>query len=117
MAEHSFCNNPAAETAYLRLLLHQKGLPYESVDRALDTYEIERRLADDYERCLLIDYGYANIVEDIYNKQPIGEQWRVYEATLFNVKERALSHSRYHILSQAFQQRQNYDIQEDLTSY
>ena len=103
--QYDFQDNPTAEIAYLRLLLHQKGLPYDSAERALDTYEMERRLSDDRERPLLLDYGYDNIVQDIFDKMPIGEQWRECEQTLFNVKERALSRSRYHILAQALMQR------------
>ena len=104
--QYDFIDNPVAEIAFLRLLLHQSGLSYESADRALDFYEMERRLRDDHERYLLLDYGYENIVTDIVNKAPIGEQWRSYEESLFNVKERAVSRSRYHILMQAFKQRQ-----------
>ena len=117
--QYDFTDNPTAELAYLRLLLHQKGLPYSSAERALDTYEIERRLADDRERPLLLDYGYDNIAMDIFNKSPIGDQWREFEGTLFNVKELAVSRSRYHILAQALQQRQLSDVppQEDDYNY
>ena len=73
---YDLSSNPTAELAYLRLLLHQKGLPIESADRAIDNYEMERRLTDCHERPLLLDYGFDNIAADIYGKQPIGEQWR-----------------------------------------
>ena len=109
---YDLSSNPTAELAYLRLLLHQKGLPYDSADRAIDNYEMERRLTDDHERHLLLDYGFDNIAEDIYNKYPIGEQWRVYEEALFNIKERAISRSRYHILAQAYRQRQQEATQQ-----
>ena len=98
--------SPEAEIAFLRLLLHQRGLPYESADRALDTYEMMRRLSDEHERNLLLDYGYENISLDIFNKAPIGSQWSQYEETLFSLKELAVSRSRYHILQQAYKQRQ-----------
>ena len=117
--QYDFTDNPTAELAYLRLLLHQKGLSYSSAERALDTYEMKRRLADEQEHLLLVDYGYDNIVTDIYNKVPLGDQWREYEGTLFNIKQLAVSRSRYHILAQAFQQRQFSDVpqEEDLYDY
>ena len=106
MSDYDVSTNVWAEINYLRLLLEQKGLPRESAERALDNYEMSRRLSDEHERCLLIDYGYANLATDIYSKVPLGDQWSKYEGTLFNVKERALSRSRYHILTQAYRQRQ-----------
>lgn len=74
---------------------------------------MERRLSDDRERPLLLDYGYDNIVQDIFDKMPIGEQWREYEQTFFNIKERALSRSRYHILAQALMQRSTVENQPE----
>ena len=115
--EFDLKNNPIAELAFLRLLLHKKGLEYESADRALDCYEMSRRLTDDHERWLLLDYGYENIVEDIYNKVPIGDQWRAFEGTLFSLKETALSRSRYHILAKALEQRESSIPQEDEIPY
>lgn len=115
--QFDFKNNPIAEVAFLRLLLHQKGLPFESADRALDNYEMMRRLSDDRERVLLIDYGLENIAQDIFMKQPLGEQWRTYEESLFNIKERALSRSRYHILAKAFEQRQSETDHQDDDPY
>ena len=106
-------SNVLAEIMYLRLLLEQKGLPRESAERALDNYEMSRRLSDEHERCLLIDYGYNNLAADIYSKVPLGDQWCKYEGTLFNVKERALSRSRYHLLAQAYRQRQQEAEQKD----
>ena len=113
--DYDFKNNPEAELGFLRLLLHQKGLPYSYADRALDVYEMRRRLCDARERLLLVDYGYENIAEDIYTKKPIGEQWRESEEVLFNLKEMALSRSRYHILARAYEERQEQDKQLDET--
>ncbi len=116
--DFTVADNPIAETAFLCLLLQKKGLKYSDAKRAIDTYEIPRRLTDDHERILLLDYGFENIAADIYNKMPIGNQWLEYEETLFNVKERALSRSRYHILAQALQQRQTNEPLDDIdTSY
>lgn len=36
--QYDFIDNPVAELAYLSLLLHQKGLSFDSAERALDTY-------------------------------------------------------------------------------
>ena len=102
-------NHPEADLGFLRLLLHQKGLSYGDADRALDVYEMRRRLCDEHERLLLLDYGLENIAADIAIKKPLGEQWREYEETLFSLKENALSRSRYHILTRAFEQRQEQD--------
>lgn len=107
MAEKYEFTNIEAEIAYLRLLLHRKGLQFEDADRALDTYEMARRLADAHERNLLIDYGLELVSEDIYNKRPLGDSWLAHESLLFSLKELALSRSRYHILVQAHKQRQS----------
>ena len=111
-----FRDNPTAELAFLRLLLHQKGLSYQSAERAIEYYEMERRLTDDHERCLLLEYGYTNIAEDIYRKVPIGDQWSEHEQTLFSLKELATSRCRYHILTQVLKQRAC-NIPEDEEEY
>lgn len=108
-------NNPVAECAYIRLLLQQQGMPYKTAERALEVYDLYRRLSDDHERPLLIEYGFENIVTDMYSRQPIGEQWRDHENDLFDVKARALSRSRYHILAKVLSLRQeNKQQDEDL---
>lgn len=109
MAEKHVFTNTEAEIAFLILLLRKKGLSFEDAERALDTYEMERRLADKHERNLLIDYGLEHISEDIYSKKPIGDSWLAHEGLLFSLKDIALSRSRYHILAQAYKQRQSAD--------
>ena len=115
-SRHNF-SSVSAEYVYLHLLLTQKGLSDDSSWRALETYEMERRLSDDNEHYLLVDYGYENIATDIFNKNPIGEQWRQYEKNLFNIKQIALSRSRYHILAQAYNQRQTRNTETDNDPY
>lgn len=112
MEQFDFSNNKMAEIAYIRLLLHKKGLSYESADMALDYYELQRRLENEFERALLLNYGFENIADDIYNKMPLGNQWQEYEAKLFNLKELAVSKSRYYLLAQAFEQR-HFSISQD----
>lgn len=107
MAEKYEFTTTEGEIAYLRLLLHQKGITFDDADRALDTYEMDRRLADKHERNLLLDYGLECIADDIYNKKPIGDSWLAHESLLFSLKDIALSRSRYHILAQAYKQRQS----------
>ncbi len=105
-------DNPFAECAFLRLLLQQKGMSFRSAERVLEVYDICRRLSDDHERPLLTEYGFENIAADMYNRQPIGDQWREYEDTLFDIKTRALSRCRYHILAKVLDLRQK-NVQED----
>ena len=106
VSQKDIANNHWAESEQLRELLHQKGASYEIADTLLDYYEILRRLSDDHERPLLVNYGYENIADDMIDTQPIGEQWRKKEAILFNMKELATSRSRYHLLMRDYQNRQ-----------
>ena len=114
---YDFRDHPEADLAFLRLLLHQRGMPYSTADRALAVYEMRRRLSDERERLLLLEYGYENIAEDIFMRRPLGEQWHEYEEALFSLRERALSRCYYHILARAFEQQQEQDApthEEDL---